>query len=132
MCDFIPLIFTCGCDRQLSQEGGQAHICPRCVLAPGSILSRAKGLTRMRTCRSCHNGTVFPTKERNCFTLSVFRSSARPSSKWLSEGESSLPRHSPCWHTQLLCTACAPRDEALVSLHYLPYVDALPFPAYTG
>ncbi|BGO95564.1 hypothetical protein NBRC10512_007822 [Rhodotorula toruloides] len=46
MCDFIPLIFTCGCDRQLSQESGQAHICPR-----------------------CHNGTVFPTKERNCFTF---------------------------------------------------------------
>ncbi|GAA5990266.1 hypothetical protein JCM10908_005900 [Rhodotorula pacifica] len=46
MCDFIPLIFTCGCDRSLRQEGGQAHICPR-----------------------CHNGTVFPTAEKNCFTF---------------------------------------------------------------
>ncbi|POY73430.1 hypothetical protein BMF94_3768 [Rhodotorula taiwanensis] len=46
MCDFIPLCFTCGCDHQLSQEGHEAFICPR-----------------------CHNGTVFPTKDRNCFTF---------------------------------------------------------------
>ncbi|BGP49783.1 hypothetical protein JCM10450v2_005688 [Rhodotorula kratochvilovae] len=47
MCDVIPLIFVCGCDKQLSQEGNEAHICPR-----------------------CNNGTVYATKERNCFTLS--------------------------------------------------------------
>ncbi|BGP17886.1 hypothetical protein JCM10213_000964 [Rhodosporidiobolus nylandii] len=46
MCDFIPLCFTCGCDKQLSQEGSQAHVCPR-----------------------CNNGSVYATKERNCFTF---------------------------------------------------------------
>ncbi|GAA6053125.1 hypothetical protein JCM3770_002865 [Rhodotorula araucariae] len=46
MCDFIPFIFVCGCDKQLSQEGTQAHVCPR-----------------------CNNGTVYATKEQNCFTF---------------------------------------------------------------
>ncbi|BGP56683.1 hypothetical protein JCM8202_001301 [Rhodotorula sphaerocarpa] len=42
----IPLCFTFGCDRQLSQESDEAFICPR-----------------------CHNGTCFRTRERNCFTF---------------------------------------------------------------
>ena len=83
MCDFIPLIFVCGCDKQLSQEGNEAHICPRCVLPvlapPFGVLSRAwrwraRGDHRalaltLRSPRSCNNGTVYATKERNCFTL---------------------------------------------------------------
>lgn len=59
MCDdaiCLPFIFICGCDKQRSQEGTEAHICPR-----------------------CHNGTVFATKERNCFTLCA--SAASPNSK---------------------------------------------------
>ncbi|GAA6020071.1 hypothetical protein JCM10207_006776 [Rhodosporidiobolus poonsookiae] len=48
MCDDFPCLicFTCGCDKSLSQEGNQAHICPR-----------------------CNNGAVYATKERNCFTF---------------------------------------------------------------
>ena len=30
--DCIPLICVCGCDKQLSVEGNEAHICPRYVL----------------------------------------------------------------------------------------------------
>ncbi|GAA5852501.1 hypothetical protein JCM9279_003476 [Rhodotorula babjevae] len=44
--DCIPLICVCGCDKQLSVEGNDAHICPR-----------------------CNNGTVYATKERNCFSF---------------------------------------------------------------
>ncbi|GAA5833082.1 hypothetical protein JCM11251_006509 [Rhodosporidiobolus azoricus] len=48
MCDDFPCLicFTCGCDKQLSQEGSEAHVCPR-----------------------CNNAAVYATKERNCFTF---------------------------------------------------------------
>lgn len=70
MCDFIPLIFTCGCDRQLSQEGGDAHICPRYVMqsmAAPEIVSLTFSLSLVAiTAQSSRprSGTASPCESR--------------------------------------------------------------------